>query len=150
MAKRVAELIVEVLANAGVERVYGLSGDSLNGITDAIRKQKQVQWVHVRHEETAAFAAGAEAHLVSDFFAAADVFDVGHPAIVLSGHVVVLEAVGAETHFALESSQDGLIQRYVKCLLRRQHRIGNDFPSRPFLRPYSPEDAGILAFLRQS
>lgn len=63
MAKKVAELIVEVLANAGVERVFGLSGDSLNGITDAIRKQKQVRWVHVRHEETAAFAAGAEAHL---------------------------------------------------------------------------------------
>jgi pyruvate dehydrogenase (quinone) len=63
MAKRVADLIVEVLANAGVERIFGLSGDSLNGITDAIRKQKQMQWVHVRHEETAAFAAGAEAHL---------------------------------------------------------------------------------------
>ncbi len=63
MAKRIADLIVDVLANAGVERVYGLSGDSLNGITDAIREQKQVQWVHLRHEETAAFAAGAEAHL---------------------------------------------------------------------------------------
>jgi hypothetical protein len=50
MAKRVAELIVEVLANAGVERVFGLSGDSLNGITGAIRKQKLVRWVHVRHE----------------------------------------------------------------------------------------------------
>jgi pyruvate dehydrogenase (quinone) len=63
MAKRVAELIVEVLGAAGVERVFGLSGDSLNGITDAIRKQKQIEWVHVRHEETAAFAAGADAHL---------------------------------------------------------------------------------------
>jgi pyruvate dehydrogenase (quinone) len=46
-----------------VERVYGLSGDSLNGFTDAIRKQEQIRWIHVRHEETAAFAAGAEAHL---------------------------------------------------------------------------------------
>jgi pyruvate dehydrogenase (quinone) len=54
---------VEVLAQAGVQRVYGVSGDSLNGITDAIRRQKQIQWIHVRHEETAAFAAGAEAHL---------------------------------------------------------------------------------------
>ena len=67
MAKRVAELIVEVLANAGVERVFGLSGDSLNGITGAIRKQKLVRWVHVRHEETAAFAAGAEAHLTGNW-----------------------------------------------------------------------------------
>ena len=63
MAQRVADLLVDVLANAGVERVYGVSGDSLNGITDAIRTQKQMKWIHVRHEETAAFAAGAEAHL---------------------------------------------------------------------------------------
>jgi pyruvate dehydrogenase (quinone) len=54
---------VEVLASAGVERVYGLSGDSLNGITDSIRREKKIQWIHVRHEEAAAFAAGAEAHL---------------------------------------------------------------------------------------
>src|SRR3974390_782931 len=63
MGKKVAELLVETLAAAGVERVYGVSGDSLNGITDAIRTQNQIKWVHVRHEETAAFAAGAEAHL---------------------------------------------------------------------------------------
>lgn len=66
MAKKVAELIIETLAEAGIRRVYGLSGDSLNGITDSIRRRKQVQWVHVRHEETAAFAAGAEAHLTGE------------------------------------------------------------------------------------
>ena len=43
--------------------MYGLSGDSLNGITDSIRRQEKIHWVHVRNEETAAFAAGAEAHL---------------------------------------------------------------------------------------
>ncbi len=63
MAKRVADLLVDVLVEAGVQRVYGVSGDSLNGITDSIRTRKQMQWVHVRHEEVAAFAAGAEAHL---------------------------------------------------------------------------------------
>src|SRR6202051_2002414 len=61
--KKVADLLVDVLAEAGVRRVYGVSGDSLNGITDSIRTNKQIQWVHVRHEETAAFAAGAKAHL---------------------------------------------------------------------------------------
>jgi pyruvate dehydrogenase (quinone) len=64
--KNVAELLVETLAAAGVRRIYGLVGDSLNGITDAIRAQKQIQWIHVRHEETAAFAAGAEAHLTGE------------------------------------------------------------------------------------
>jgi pyruvate dehydrogenase (quinone) len=63
MAKKVADLLVDVLAEAGVQRIYGVSGDSLNGITDSIRARKQIQWIHVRHEETAAFAAGAEAHL---------------------------------------------------------------------------------------
>src|SRR6267154_2592838 len=64
MAKKtVADLLVDVLVEAGVRRIYGLSGDSLNGITDSIRAREQLQWVHLRHEETAAFAAGAEAHL---------------------------------------------------------------------------------------
>src|SRR5258708_3932925 len=61
--KKVADLLVEVLAKAGVRQIYGVCGDSLNGITDSIRAKKQIQWIHVRHEETAAFAAGAEAHL---------------------------------------------------------------------------------------
>ena len=63
MSKNVAELLVETIAQAGVKNIYGVSGDSLNGITDNIRTRGDLQWVHVRHEETAAFAAGAEAHL---------------------------------------------------------------------------------------
>lgn len=51
MAKKVAELMVDVLLEAGVKRVYGVSGDSLNGFTDAIRSQEQLQWIHLRHEE---------------------------------------------------------------------------------------------------
>lgn len=49
--------------NAGVEHVYGVTGDSLNAITDTIRKTTGIEWLHMRHEEAAAFAAGAEAHL---------------------------------------------------------------------------------------
>src|SRR5579872_7358660 len=61
--KRVADLLVDVLAEAGVRRIFGVSGDSLNGITDSIRASRKLEWIHVRHEETAAFAAGAEAQL---------------------------------------------------------------------------------------
>src|SRR5215510_7008416 len=61
--KTVAHLLVDVLTEAGVKRVYGVSGDSLNGITDSIRSTGVLDWVHMRHEEAAAFAAGAEAHL---------------------------------------------------------------------------------------
>ena len=64
MAKKsVAHLLVDTLVAAGVKRVYGLAGDSLNGITDSIRTRDDIHWIPVRHEETAAFAAGAEAHL---------------------------------------------------------------------------------------
>ena len=63
MPKTVADQFAETLAVAGVKRIYGIVGDSLNGLTDALRRQAKIEWVHVRHEETAAFAAGAEAHL---------------------------------------------------------------------------------------
>jgi pyruvate dehydrogenase (quinone) len=66
MAKTVADQFTETLAAAGVKRIYGIVGDSLNGLTDALRRQGQIEWVHVRHEEVAAFAAGAEAHLTGE------------------------------------------------------------------------------------
>ncbi|MBM6596465.1 ubiquinone-dependent pyruvate dehydrogenase [Microvirga pudoricolor] len=59
----VADLIVETMASAGVKRVYGVVGDSLNGITESLRKRNSIEWIHVRHEEAAAFAAGAESQL---------------------------------------------------------------------------------------
>jgi pyruvate dehydrogenase (quinone) len=64
--KTVADQFAEILAVAGVKRIYGIVGDSLNGLTDAIRRQDKIEWVHVRHEEVAAFAAGAEAHLTGE------------------------------------------------------------------------------------
>nr|WP_064692720.1 ubiquinone-dependent pyruvate dehydrogenase [Rhizobium aegyptiacum] len=63
MAKKAADVITEVLHIAGVRRIYGVVGDSLNGLTESLRVRKDIEWVHTRHEETAAFAAGAEAHL---------------------------------------------------------------------------------------
>ncbi|MGX9348701.1 ubiquinone-dependent pyruvate dehydrogenase [Microbacterium sp. KNMS] len=62
----VAQNIVATLRANGVERVYGIPGDSLNGFTDALRKDGSIRWVHVRHEESAAFAAAAEAALTDD------------------------------------------------------------------------------------
>ena len=66
MPRTVADQFAETLAAAGVKRIYGIVGDSLNGLTDAIRRQGKIEWVHVRHEEVAAFAAGAEAHLTGE------------------------------------------------------------------------------------
>ncbi len=61
--KTVGSVLVDTLVAGGVKRIYGLAGDSLNAITDSIRGRDTIQWIPVRHEETAAFAAGAEAHL---------------------------------------------------------------------------------------
>src|SRR5271170_2297602 len=65
MAK-VAEVLVQTLIEAGVKRVYGVAGDSLNGMTGTSRKSDKIEWLHVRHEEVAAFAAGAESHLTNE------------------------------------------------------------------------------------
>ena len=62
-SSNIAEFIVQALRQSGVKRVYGIAGDSLNMLTEALRKEPEIDWVHVRHEEVAAFAAGGEAHL---------------------------------------------------------------------------------------
>lgn len=64
MSRTAADYMAETLAQAGVERIYGVVGDSLNGFTDALRRLDTIAWVPMRHEEAAAFAAGAEAHLI--------------------------------------------------------------------------------------
>jgi pyruvate dehydrogenase (quinone) len=59
----VADLVAETLTQAGVKRIFGVVGDSLNGLTEALRKRKTIDWIHVRHEEVAAFAAAAESQI---------------------------------------------------------------------------------------
>ncbi len=71
MAQRVADQFVDILVAAGVKRIYGIVGDSLNGLTDSLRRQGKIEWIHVRHEEVAAFAAGGEAHLTGELAACA-------------------------------------------------------------------------------
>src|ERR1700739_4364829 len=63
MATIAADYMVGTLKSAGVKRVFGVVGDSLNGFTDSLRRDGSIEWIHMRHEESAAFAAGAEAHL---------------------------------------------------------------------------------------
>jgi pyruvate dehydrogenase (quinone) len=63
LARTVADQMVEIFVAAGVKRIYGVVGDSLNGFTDALRRAGGIEWLHVRHEEVGAFAAGADAHV---------------------------------------------------------------------------------------
>jgi pyruvate dehydrogenase (quinone) len=67
MAERlVAEMMIETLVTAGVKRIYGVVGDSLNGLLEEIRRSGDIEWIGVRHEETAAIATGAQAHLTGE------------------------------------------------------------------------------------
>jgi pyruvate dehydrogenase (quinone) len=63
MSKNVADQLVEMLVDAGIKRIYAVTGDSLNQVNDAVRRNGKIQWIHVRHEEVGAYAAGAEAQL---------------------------------------------------------------------------------------
>jgi pyruvate dehydrogenase (quinone) len=115
--KKVADVIIESLIAAGVKRVYGISGDSLNGITDSIREHdKDISWVHVRHEESAAFAAGSEAHLTGNIAVCAGSCGPGNthlvnglydcyrnrvPVLAIAAHIPIREIGSAyfqETH----------------------------------------------------
>jgi pyruvate dehydrogenase (quinone) len=112
----VAEVIVDTLSNAGIKRIYGIVGDSLNGITNALQKHKEIEWVHVRHEEAAAFAAGAEAQLTGELTVCAgscgpgnlhlinglyDSHRSGAPVLAIAAHIPSPEVGGnyfQETH----------------------------------------------------
>lgn len=102
----VAEQLVEVLVQAGVRRVYGIVGDSLNAFTDAIRRNDDIEWIHVHNEEAAAFAASAEAQLTGRLAVCAGscgpgnthliqgVFDahrLGAPVLAIASHIASTE-----------------------------------------------------------
>src|SRR3990167_11377488 len=112
----VADTLVESLTALGVKRIYGVVGDSLNGITDSIQRKKKIEWIHTRHEESAAFAAGAEAQLTGELAVCAGscgpgnlhlingLFDAhrsGAPVLAIAAHIPTPEIGGSyfqETH----------------------------------------------------
>jgi pyruvate dehydrogenase (quinone) len=116
MAHTISDLIVETLKNAGVRRVYGLPGDSLNGFTDALRRDGSLSWQLVRHEEAAAFAAAGEAAVTGELAVCAGscgpgnlhlingLFDANRsrvPVLALAAHIPSAEIGGnyfQETH----------------------------------------------------
>lgn len=82
MAKKVADQLVDTLIKAGVKRIYAITGDSLNEVNNAVRENGGLQWIHVRHEETGAYAAGAEAQLTGQLGCCAGSSGPGHVHLV--------------------------------------------------------------------
>src|SRR6516165_5885583 len=128
MSHTIAHLLVDILHAAGVRRIYGVAGDSLNGITDALRSKGTIDWIHTRHEETAAFAAGAEAQLPGVFETAIRiaVAERGVSVIVLPGDVALKETPSCG--------------RFSRALL----------PARPLMRPREPELDALAEMLNDS
>lgn len=114
--KTVGDVVIDTLADVGVRRIYGVVGDSLNGITEPLRRKGSIQLVHTRHEEVAAFAAGAEAqltgslavcagssgpgnlHLINGLF---DAHRSGAPVLAIAAHIPSAEIGSSyfqETH----------------------------------------------------
>jgi pyruvate dehydrogenase (quinone) len=116
MATSIADVMVATLKASGVRRVYGIPGDSLNGFTDALRRDGDIAWAHVRHEEAAAFAAAAEAALTGELAVCAgscgpgnlhlinglyDANRSGVPVLAIAAHIPAEEIGGEyfqETH----------------------------------------------------
>lgn len=112
----VAEFFIDTLVRAGVTRVWGLAGDSLNAFTDALRRDGRIDWLHMRHEEAAAFAAGADAELTGELAVVAGssgpgnlhfingLFDANRnrvPVLAIASHIPSAEIGGGyfqETH----------------------------------------------------
>lgn len=78
MGKKVADQLVETLEKAGVKRIYAVTGDSLNEVNEAVRKNGNLKWIHVRHEEVGAYAAAAEAQLSGELACCAGSSGPGH------------------------------------------------------------------------
>jgi pyruvate dehydrogenase (quinone) len=74
----VADQLVTMLVNAGIKRIYAVTGDSLNEVNDAVRREGSIQWIHVRHEEAGAYAAGAEAQVTGTLACCAGSSGPGH------------------------------------------------------------------------
>ena len=99
--KIVGELLIETLIAAGVKHVFGLAGDSLNGITHCMRPNNAITWIPVRHEEVAAFAAGAEAHLTGSLAVCAGSCGPGNMHLILATEDAVFTCdVGTPTIWA--------------------------------------------------
>jgi len=144
MAKKVAELFVEVLASAGVERIYGVAGDSLNGITDSVRVRNGIEWVGVRHEETAAFAAGAEAALTGKLAVCAGSCGPGNLHLInglYDSHRSRVPVLAIAAHIPSQEIGSGYFQETHPELLFKECSVFCELVSHPSQMPRTLEIA---------
>jgi pyruvate dehydrogenase (quinone) len=148
----VAELFVETLHHAGVRRVWGLPGDSLNGFTDALRRHGGIAWLHVRHEESAAFAAAADAALTGELAVVAGSCGPGSVHFVnglYDAQRSRVPVLAIASHIPSEEVGTGYFQETRPQELFRECSVYSEVVSNPAQLPYVLESAVRAAVERR-
>ncbi len=142
MKQTVAAFIAKTLEQAGVKRIWGVTGDSLNGLSDSLNRMGTIEWMPTRHEEVAAFAAGAQAQLTGELAVCAGSCGPGNLHLINGlfdchrNHVPVL-AIAA--HIPSSEIGSGYFRRPTRrsCSVNAA-TIASWFPARSRSRRYSP------------
>ncbi|MGM0561585.1 MAG: thiamine pyrophosphate-dependent enzyme [Pseudomonadota bacterium] len=122
MTRTIAETIIDMLAQAGVKRLYGVTGDSLNLLNDALRRDGRIEWIHVRHEEAGAYAAMAEG-VLGGLGCCAGSSGPGHVHLInglYDAHrwgapVVALPSTISRSDYGMESFQETDLRMFDGC-----------------------------------
>nr|WP_319516158.1 ubiquinone-dependent pyruvate dehydrogenase [uncultured Cohaesibacter sp.] len=152
MSESIANFVARTLAQAGIERIWGVTGDSLNGISDSLHRQKKIRWMGTRHEEAAAFAAGAEAHLTGELSVCAGSCGPGNLHLINGlfdcqrNHVPVL-AIAA--HIPSSEIGSGYFQETHPQELFKECSVYCEMVSTPEQMPYVLEMAMRNAILKK-
>ncbi|WP_319499178.1 ubiquinone-dependent pyruvate dehydrogenase [uncultured Cohaesibacter sp.] len=152
MTESIANFVARTLAEAGIKRIWGVTGDSLNGISDSLHRQKKIRWMGTRHEEAAAFAAGAEAQLTGELSVCAGSCGPGNLHLINGlfdcqrNHVPVL-AIAA--HIPSSEIGSGYFQETHPQELFKECSVYCELVSNPEQMPYVLELAMRNAILKK-
>src|SRR5580693_3906695 len=144
MATTVADVMVATLRASGVQRVYGIPGDSLNGFTDAMRRDGTITWEHVRHEEAAAFAAAADAALTGELAVCAASCGPGNLHLInglFDANRSRVPVLAIAAHIPREEIGGGYFQETHPQELFRECSVYCELVSSPVQLPYVLENA---------
>jgi len=152
MKQSIADYIVSVLEQAGVSKIWGVTGDSLNGLSDSLTQRDQIHWMPTRHEEVAAFAAGAEAHLTGELAVCAGSCGPGNMHLINGlfdchrNHVPVLAIA---SHIPSHEIGSGYFQETHPQDLFKECSVYCELVSHPEQMPHVLEIAMRQAILQQ-
>lgn len=152
MKQSIADYIIRVLIEAGVKRVWGVTGDSLNGLSDSMTQRSEIQWMPTRHEEVAAFAAGAEGHLTGELAVCAGSCGPGNMHLInglYDCHRNHIPTLAIASHIPSHEIGTGYFQETHPQELFRECSVYSELIANPEQMPYVLEIAMRKAILER-